>query len=113
VCGSHSRHHDLPTIGNPPALIAAQPIELLAAVVSSRVRGAYIDACDEVRFLCPKCARTDYTGGTAEILDAYRWRCWKCHHHGTRYLLERLTLEDADLLEYLYRLIEERRRAVG
>lgn len=57
--------------------------------------------------ICPRCGRHDHNGGTAELIDTWRWRCGPCRHTGTRVAIERIILEDADVMDRFFRLIAE------
>jgi predicted RNA-binding Zn-ribbon protein involved in translation (DUF1610 family) len=88
---------------DPRALVAAMAIEDLATLVAGD--GVFAVLEDEVagfRFKCPGCHRLDANGGTAQLVDAWRWRCHVCRNFGTRFQLERLVLEDADLISQAY-----------
>lgn len=85
--------------GDPHALVAAMAIEDLVTIVAGH--GVFSVLCDEWaghRFRCPICRDLDANGGSAEVVDDWRWRCFRCRVFGTRFQLERLVLEDADLI---------------
>jgi predicted RNA-binding Zn-ribbon protein involved in translation (DUF1610 family) len=94
--------------GDPRALVAALEIEDLATLVAGGGDFAVLD--DEVagfRFRCPRCHRLDHNGGTAAVVDAWRWRCHRCRNFGTRFELERLVLEDGDLTARAFAMTKE------
>lgn len=83
------------------------PIATLAeAVAGDRHPFAYLDDAAGVRFRCPLCRFVDSNGGTAEVLDGWRWSCRRCGRDRvwTRRLLERLVAEDAAALDAVDRI---------
>ena len=83
-------------------------VTLIEAVTSDGHPFAFIEMDDDtVQFICPCCGRCNSNGGTATIIDKWRWRCRPCRHTGTRYIFERLVLEDADIMDRFYRLLAE------
>jgi predicted RNA-binding Zn-ribbon protein involved in translation (DUF1610 family) len=86
------------------ALVPGLPVELLAEAVSGSAF-AFLIHDDVVYFRCPKCLHVDHNGPSARVQDAFRWRCDRCRAAGTRWLLERLVIEDAEHLERLAELL--------
>ncbi len=86
--------------------MAEASIQQLVEALASDFPGAVIDLGGDGRymFVCPRCGRYNHNGGTAQILDGYRFTCHNlaCRAHGTRYWLERLVIESADALEAMY-----------
>lgn len=96
------------TKSNPRRLVAEAPtLALIRAMYEDEVFGIIDRGTCGVWFICPRCGHLDHNGGTAELLDQWRWRCHKCRRTGTRYLLERMVLEDADYLEQFYDIASE------
>jgi hypothetical protein len=94
---------------NPRRLVAAEPIGFLVDVLADQHHPlSVLEGVDECRFVCPLCGWLDHNGGTATLLDSWRWKCWRCNHIGTRIALEQLILEDGRLLAKFYRLINDR-----
>jgi predicted RNA-binding Zn-ribbon protein involved in translation (DUF1610 family) len=96
---------------DPRALVAALEIEDLATLVAGHRFGAVLDDEDGFWFVCPNCRHADHNRPTADVVDAWRWRCSRCRNSGTRYQLERLVLEDANLLARAYELVGRIRAA--
>ena len=94
---------------NPRRLVTTVSIETLieASVKSTHPFGVTCFEDGTVLFICPRCGYVDSNGGSAAIVDGFRWHCHRCRYTGTRCLLERLILEDADRMDALYRLIAE------
>ncbi len=97
----------------PVQLVTAATINALAKAVGGDGIFAYLDADQEygtpARFRCPTCRELGWNGGQAEIVDEWRFRCLNlsCNAQGTRWLLERLVLEDPDALERLDQVMNE------
>jgi len=79
---------------------------MLAETVAGDGLWAFLIDEGDVRFRCPQCRHLDYNGGTAQILDELRWACRRCDRKFTRYYLERIIIEDPDLLERAWELVE-------
>lgn len=88
--------------GNARDLVAALEIEDLATLVAGHRFGAVFDDEDGFWFVCPNCRHADHNRPTADVVDEWRWRCFRCRNSGTRYQLERLVLEDGDLISRAY-----------
>jgi hypothetical protein len=91
-------------IGPRQAVQQAQLVDLVTAWLTGNWHPFAIldDADGNCRFICPKCGHSDHNGGTAYVIDNYRWGCDRCRRTLTRYMFERLVLEDADALTALY-----------
>lgn len=94
---------------DPRRLVTQVPQRLLVEAMYNGLHPFGILDRDElgVWFICPTCGHIDHNGGSAELLDPWRWRCHRCRRTRTRYLLERLVVEDAEFLERLYTLLAE------
>jgi len=75
---------------------------VIAYATGSRHPFAITLVADEMLFICPRCGRVDHNGGTARIIDTWRWSCHSCRHVGTRYRIEHEVLDDAEMLQALY-----------
>jgi hypothetical protein len=82
----------------PRDVVEALLIEDLAALVSGDGFFSFIDDELGCRFRCPRCSHVDHNGGSAKVLDEWSWQCGRCRHRGTIYELQRVVMEDADLL---------------
>jgi hypothetical protein len=83
---------------NPRDVVEALPIEELAALVSGDGFFSFLDDDLGCRFRCTRCSFVDHNGGTAKVIDEWSWACGRCRHRGTIYELQRVVMEDADLL---------------
>ncbi len=94
------------TVTNPRRLVSEASMQQLVGALASDRPAAVIDLNDDglYMFVCPRCGRYDFNGGSAQILDEYRFICHNlaCRASGTRYWLERIILESSDALEALY-----------
>lgn len=92
------------TITDPRNLVQTVDMSGLVIAYCSGLRHPFAITLhdDETWFICPRCSHVDINGGSARVLDAWRWRCGRCRTTGTRYQLERAVLEDASMLEALY-----------
>jgi hypothetical protein len=94
---------------NPRSLVQTLSIEtLIEALVGDTHPFAFVENGDgSTRFVCPHCGYVDHNGGSAVIVDSWRFRCRRCRFTGTRILIERLILESATAMDSLYRLVAE------
>jgi hypothetical protein len=94
---------------NPRSLVQTLSIEtLIEALVGDTHPFAFVENADgSTRFVCPHCGYVDHNGGSAVIVDSWRFRCRRCRFTGTRILIERLILESATAMDSLYRLVAE------
>ena len=92
------------TTTSPLTLVRAATIDELVAAYAwgSNHPFALARVGTTTLFICPKCGHADHNAGSATILDAWRWQCHRCRFKGTRYLIERIVLENADMLAALY-----------
>lgn len=92
------------TFTPPRRLVADARLEHLVGAysVGSRHPLALLEVAGVVMFICPRCGVVGINGGTARIVDAWRWSCHSCRHVGTRYALEAIIVADAAMLEALY-----------
>lgn len=100
-------HDDRFPLGAAVALVPALPIETLAAVVAGpSIFDCIADTdCGPLYFRCPSCRPEDHNRACARVVDAIRWQCHRCRSAGTRWMLERLVIEDADALERLAEML--------
>ncbi|MEI7548079.1 MAG: hypothetical protein WCK21_08480 [Actinomycetota bacterium] len=93
-----------PVTASPATLTANATIDELVRAYATGSRHPFALVSDDgaLRFICPKCGRVTHNGGTAVVVDAWRWSCHACRHIGMRDHLARLVLEDATMLEALY-----------
>ncbi len=99
---------------DPAYAVSTLQIEDLAYLVAGDHRFAWIDdpALGNIMFRCPRCQVVGANGPTAELIDEWRWSCRQCHQTprhlpnklSTRFELERVVLEDAELLVAAYKL---------
>lgn len=83
---------DFPPEKSPRTVIAALDMNgLVVAVAGNAVD--WDPVMSRPTFRCPHCP-----DGTALAETEGTWRCAGCGHHGTRYELERIVLEDANRL---------------
>lgn len=84
---------------HPVALLRRAPFAaVLHAWGTSHVLGILDDDAG-LRILCPRCGHVDQNGPTAAVEHEGRIACPRCRRAFTRAWLERLILEDADLLD--------------
>jgi transposase-like protein len=87
---------------------SADMADLLTAYASgSRHPFALTFVDGETRVVCPSCSYVDHNGGSASVIDQWRWSCDRCRRTGTRYQLERIVLENAEMLEALYEQVQQ------
>ena len=80
-------------------IVGGLDITELAEAIAGTGTFAFIVDDHGVRFVCPRCRYLDHNGGTAEVLDAWRWSCWRCRGSWTRHRLEWLVLGNADAFD--------------
>ena len=92
------------TTVTPRQLVAKASIDELVAAYSIGHRHpfALVYVAGVVMFVCPNCGKVGINGGTAHVIDKWRWSCHACRHEGTRYALEKIVLDDVAMLEALY-----------
>jgi len=97
------------TITDPRKLVQSVDLTDLVIAYASGSRHPFaLQLYDgETWFVCPRCGRCDHNGGTAKVLDRWRWHCGNCRHTGTRYQLERIVLESADAIEALCEQVQQ------
>lgn len=105
---SHSTSLDeSPALVDPRDLVRrVRMTTLIDAWVGDEVFGV-IDDSSGYRFLCPRCGHRDHNGGTAQLIDAWSWHCWRCQWDGTRMRIENLVLESRAAVERLFKLVNE------
>lgn len=95
-------------VTDPHRMVSRADLEALVGALAGGHPFGLIRSDDQLRFVCVHCGFLDHNGGSAVVLDRWRWRCHRCRFTGTRWLLERLVLDDADALDALHLLEEER-----
>lgn len=90
----------------PRDVVEALPIEELAAMVSGDGIFSYMDDPCFPRFRCPRCSHVDHNGPTAEVQSDWLWSCSRCRASGTVFELQRIVLEDGDLLVRAWQRLE-------
>lgn len=102
----------VPFVGDPVSFVEHLPIATLAEATAGEGCLDFVILDDgSIRFRCPQCRYTDHNGGTAVVIDGWRWTCRRCARTWTRYRLERIVLEDAETLDRAYRIVEAERVA--
>lgn len=77
---------------------------LIGTLVSTEGEFAMAVYADTKRFPCIHCRKIDHNGGTATIVTARTWWCWRCRITGTRYAIENEIVNDATLLDVAFSL---------
>ncbi len=91
---------------DPRRLVQRVPMLLLIeACVGHRHPFAISTHLEPTSFMCPRCEHVDHNGGSAVIVDGYRWRCHRCRFDGTRLFLERIVLEDSTAMDRFYSIL--------
>lgn len=88
------------------ALVPSLPIEKLAeAVAGPSAFDFFRDKQYGLYFRCPKCRPEGHNRACARVVNAIRWHCDRCRSAGTRWLLERLVVEDPVAIERLAEIL--------
>ena len=99
--------HERVSLAEAHALVPGLPFQKLAEAFAGLAWCAvWVDSSrGDLYFTCPACRHHDHNGGTALVVDEIVWRCHRCKVRGTRFMVERLVMEDADALERLAEIL--------